>query len=145
MILTKLISRAIEKKLNLPPLSYELTGKIDNAPCLIRKDEQTGSISRSMVEIDDIETPIFQGDVIFMYDSFTNKGPYFHKIIANPTLVDILIAFDQGIKFSGDSHHLYLEDLIVIDDHEQYFSDFMPDFEKPIMAGAILVSIQSGS
>lgn len=141
MSISLLIAREIEKKLTLDKNSYQTTGVIPSELSFYSSDTE-----RSYLDIDSLDTPIFQGKVVFMYDSFTEKGIYFHEEIINPTVIDLQLALDKGIIFSERLGHVYLEDLNVIKDKKKFFSlDIFDGIEIPDFGDAQIISLETGS
>lgn len=141
MSISLLIAREIEKKLTLDKNSYQTTGVIPSELSFYSCNSE-----RNYLHIDSLDTPIFQGKVVFMYDSFTEKGIYFHEEIINPTVIDLQIALDKGIIFSERLDHVYLEDLNVIQDKKKFFAlDIFDGIKIPDFGDAQIISLETGS
>jgi hypothetical protein len=147
MNISQLIGRAIEQKQNLTPRSYEPKGILEGDLCLSEltgKGEEIPNTSR-IEAIDDLETVIFQGTVVFMYDAFNTNGIYFHAPVINPTIVDLQIALDAGLKHTK-SHSYYLEFLYLIRNKTEYFKGIQfQDVVIPELGNVQLINIETGS
>lgn len=54
-----------------------------------------------------MDTIILKGKARFHPDAWGK--PYRSKVYTNPTVKDLLVEFERGIRATGDNHHLFLE------------------------------------
>ena len=149
MSVSQFLARAIEQRQTLAMKSYIPLGDISSDVDIVEFTNlnQESPDTQKTIVIDDPDSPVFQGPVIFIYDAFNDKEPYFHPPVMNPSAVDLQLALDAGLSDQEDSHHVFLESLHVIRDKDIYFASnlmfegvVLPDF-----GNAVPIILQTGS
>lgn len=108
-----LIARQIETNNNLTKGSYQPKGQITEIDIL------TPGSGHQSESIESAEQVIYQGNVIFVFNDFSDTDVYYSPVITNPTVAQLQEQLDNGIK-ATESFRTFLETLMVLDNIDKY-------------------------